>query len=179
MLIDIRAKGGNFLMNVGPKPDGEIQIEQQERLREVALWNFVNSEAIYKVKPLPVIRHQQTWFTQSNDDKSIYAIVTRKSPDDWKYGERKEFLLPMIKGGTGTKVSVLGYKSELVEYQNGFDATLRFSVTPLGLAISAVNGQRLYTNNKWPNAVVIRIENAEFISAEQKKTAQSGIDGAK
>ncbi|RYG02340.1 MAG: alpha-L-fucosidase, partial [Chitinophagaceae bacterium] len=47
MLVEIRSKGGNFLMNVGPKPDGEIQIEQQDRLREVALWNFVNREAIY------------------------------------------------------------------------------------------------------------------------------------
>jgi hypothetical protein len=28
--------------------------------------------------------------------------------------------------------------------------------------ISAVNGQRFYTNNKWPNAVVLKIENAKF-----------------
>jgi alpha-L-fucosidase len=32
MLTEIRAKGGNFLMNIGPKPDGEIQIEQESIL---------------------------------------------------------------------------------------------------------------------------------------------------
>ena len=179
MLIEIRSKGGNFLMNVGPKADGEIQIEQQERLREVALWNFVNREAVYQVKPLPVIRDQQIWFTQSNDGKIIYAFVTRKSPDDWKYGERKEFLLPMIEAGTNTKVSVLGYKSELVEYKEGFDATLRFAGTNLGLAVSAVNGQRLYTNNRWPNAVVLKIENARFKDTRRNSNRQSAIDGAK
>jgi alpha-L-fucosidase len=179
MLVEIRSKGGNFLMNVGPKADGEIQIEQQERLREVALWNFVNREAIYTVKPLPVIRDQQTWFTQSNDGKIIYAIVTRKSPDDWKYGERKEMVFPMLEGNENTKVSVLGYKSELVEYKNGFDATLRFSPTKLGLAISAVNGQRLYTNNRWPNAVVLRIENATFRAPGTNAEKQTHIDGAK
>ncbi len=179
MLIEIRSKGGNFLMNVGPKADGEIQIEQQERLREVALWNFVNREAVYEVKPLPVIRDQQIWFTQSNNGKIIYAFVTRKSPDDWKYGERKEFLLPMIEAGANTKVSVLGYKSELVEYKEGFDATLRFVGTKLGLAISAVNGQRLYTNNRWPNAVVLKIENARFTDTRKNSNRQSAIDGAK
>ena len=179
MLIEIRSKGGNFLMNVGPKPDGEIQIEQQERLREVALWNFVNREAIYQVKPLPVIRDQHIWFTQSNDGKNIYAIVTRKSPDDWKYGERKDLLLPMITANDKTKVSVLGYKSELVEYKNGFDASIRFSPTKLGLAVSAVNGQRLYTNNRWPNAVVIKVENASFNPNSQAGVSQQTIDGAK
>ncbi|RYY08963.1 MAG: alpha-L-fucosidase, partial [Chitinophagaceae bacterium] len=179
MLIEIRSKGGNLLMNVGPKPDGEIQIEQQERLREVALWNFVNREAIYQVKPLPLIRDQQTWFTQSNDGKTIYAIVTRKSPDDWKYGERKDLLLPMITANEKTKVSILGYKSELVEYKNGFDASLRFSATKLGLALSAVNGQRLYTNNRWPNAVVIKIENATFNAVGLSQASQSASDGAK
>jgi len=49
LLIETRAKGGNLLMNVGPKPDGELPIEQEERLREVALWMFVNGDAIYGV----------------------------------------------------------------------------------------------------------------------------------
>ncbi len=42
ILIETRAKGGNLLLNIGPKPDGEIPIEQESRLREIALWNFVN-----------------------------------------------------------------------------------------------------------------------------------------
>jgi alpha-L-fucosidase len=75
MLTEIRAKGGNFLLNVGPKPNGEIQMEQEALLQEVALWNFANSEAIYKVKPLPVIREENVWYTQSNDEKYIYAII--------------------------------------------------------------------------------------------------------
>ena len=46
ILIETRAKGGNLLLNIGPKPDGEIPIEQESRLREIALWNFVNIESI-------------------------------------------------------------------------------------------------------------------------------------
>ena len=179
MLIEIRAKGGNFLLNVGPKPDGEIQIEQQNILQEIALWNFANSESIYKVKPLPVIREGNVWYTQSNDEKYIYAYVTRSGYEDWKYGDRKSFVLTHIEGNSKTKVSVLGYKSELVEYKKNFDAKTYTAPTPIGLVISAVNGQRFYTNNQWPNAVVLKIENAVFRKLNIPSGSQSIMDGAK
>jgi alpha-L-fucosidase len=47
--------------------------------------------------------------------------------------------------------------------------------------VSAVNGQRFYTNNKWPNAVVLRIQNARFKAKAlgEGKGTQSQLDGAK
>lgn len=51
LLIQTRARGGNLLLNIGPKPDGTLPIEQEERLREIGLWMFVNFEAIYGVRP--------------------------------------------------------------------------------------------------------------------------------
>lgn len=178
MLIEIRAKGGNFLLNVGPKPDGEIQIEQEAILREVALWNFANSESIYKIKPLPVIREENFWYTQSNDEKYIYVYVTRSSADDWKFGERKAMILTHIEANPDTKVSVLGFDSKFVEYKVGFDAGIYSHATPLGLVVSAVNGQRFYTDRRWPNAVVLKIENAKFRKSVMKAGTQSKIDGA-
>src|SRR5690606_27547132 len=117
MLVEIRTGGGNLLLNVGPKPDGEIQIEQANLLREMALWNFVNRESIYRVKPASVRKYKNTWFLQSNDEQSIYAFITRSGPDDWAFGERREFLFPVIDGNQDTKVSILGYKSGLVVYR--------------------------------------------------------------
>jgi len=179
MLTEIRAKGGNFLLNIGPKPDGEIQIEQEALLREIALWNFANSEAIYKVKPLPIIREENIWYTQSNDEKFIYAIINRNSPDDWRYGDRKAFVLTNILGNEKTKVSILGYKSESVEYRRDFDASIYIAPTNIGLVVSAVNGQRFYTNNQWPNSVVLKIENATFKNHYNLEIIESKIDGAK
>ncbi len=180
-LIEIRAKGGNFLLNIGPKPNGEIQIEQESILQEVALWNFANSESIYKIKPVPVIREDNIWYTQSNDEKYIYAYITRSSENDWKYGERKNYVLAHVDGNENTKVSVLGFDAKLVEYKQGFDAVTYVSPTKIGLVVSAVNGQRFYTNNLWPNTVVLKIENAVFKknSLGTEKIKQSKIDGAK
>jgi len=47
MLVDIAAKGGNFLLNVGPKPDGTITQQETQRLKEMGQWLKVNGESIY------------------------------------------------------------------------------------------------------------------------------------
>ena len=46
-LVEVTSRGGNFLLNVGPQPDGLIQPEFQERLRGVGKWTAVNGESIY------------------------------------------------------------------------------------------------------------------------------------
>jgi alpha-L-fucosidase len=46
-LVDAASKGGNFLLNVGPTPEGEIQPEFVERLRAMGAWLKLNGEAIY------------------------------------------------------------------------------------------------------------------------------------
>ncbi|MHA4842945.1 alpha-L-fucosidase [Flavitalea antarctica] len=177
-LIEIRAKGGNFLLNVGPKPDGEIQIEQQDRLREVALWNFANGESIYAIKPLPSIREDNIWYTQSNDGRVIYAYVLRNGAENWKWGERRNIVLTHVKGTEHTKVSMLGYGEELVEYKEGLDGKIYNTPTLQGLQVSAVRGQRFYTNYQWPNAIVLRIEGASYQDKTSSST-RSTIDGAK
>jgi alpha-L-fucosidase len=46
-LIDAASKGGNFLLNVGPTPEGTIQPEFAQRLRQIGAWLEANGEAIY------------------------------------------------------------------------------------------------------------------------------------
>jgi len=53
MLIDIVSKGGNLLLNVGPKPDGTIQQEFVDRLKAIGQWMDKYSEAIYGTTASP------------------------------------------------------------------------------------------------------------------------------
>ena len=46
-LSEIVSKGGNLLLNVGPKPDGTFPEEAVTRLKKVGAWLKVNGEAIY------------------------------------------------------------------------------------------------------------------------------------
>jgi alpha-L-fucosidase len=177
MLIETRAKGGNLLLNIGPKPNGEIQIEQEALLRELALWNFVNEESVHAVRPFSIIKEGPVWFARSaKDSNTVYAFVP--GGNQWPYGDRKELVFRQIKPSNATHVSILGYDSQLLEYKEGFDASLRFQDTNAGFLISAVNGHRLYTNNKWPNPVVIKMKGVQFKPLTESKTTKSKIDGA-
>jgi alpha-L-fucosidase len=177
MLIEIRAKGGNLLMNVGPKPNGEIQIEQESRLQELALWNLVNQEAIHDVRTWNVAKEGIVWFTKAKDENTVYAFV--QTGKNWPFGERKEILFKTLQGSDKTKVSILGYGSELVEYKEGLDAKIYTDQTEMGLLVSAVNGHRMYTNYQWPNPIVLKIENVEYKSTKQEQIKRNDLDGAK
>jgi len=52
-LVDIVSKGGNYLLNIGPMPDGVIPQASQDILRTVGRWLQVNGEAVYGAGPTP------------------------------------------------------------------------------------------------------------------------------
>ena len=53
-LIDIASKGGNYLLNVGPRADGTFPPESVNILKEFNRWMSVNGEAIYETTASPM-----------------------------------------------------------------------------------------------------------------------------
>ena len=77
-LIDIASKGGNFLLNVGPKPDGTIPQASIDRLAAVGEWMDVNSESIYETQASPFRRPWWGRCTRKeleNGDTRLYLQV--------------------------------------------------------------------------------------------------------
>ncbi len=48
MLVDIASKGGNFLLNVGPTPEGLIPDASVERLEAMGKWMAANGESVHE-----------------------------------------------------------------------------------------------------------------------------------
>ena len=164
MLIETRAKGGNLLINAGPEPSGKIPFEQRRIFRELGLWMFINDEAIRGVRPCPVVGEKGVWYTQAKDNKSVYILVAGHTGPQkrWQFGERKELLLTELLATDSTAVSVLGQNDKVLEYKPDANVESRFTQTPEGLQLSIARAQRIYNDKKWPNAVVIKLDNVEF-----------------
>ena len=56
MLSDIASKGGNLLLNIGPRADGSLTPETVDRLEAIGRWMDVNSEAIHATDASPFPR---------------------------------------------------------------------------------------------------------------------------
>jgi alpha-L-fucosidase len=94
MLSDIASKGGNLLLNIGPRADGSIPQESIERLKAIACWMDVNSEAIHGTEASPFPR-RLPWgrVTQKNGDNggtTLYLHV-------WEWPTNGSILLPTLK----------------------------------------------------------------------------------
>jgi alpha-L-fucosidase len=155
-LIKARARGGSFLLNVGPDAWGNLNEAQQGRLIELAAWNFVNGEAITEVRPWIVSNEGDIWLARHKSENKLYAYIT--GIEDWKRGDRKSFLLRSVKSTEKTRISVLGQSGNVVEYKPEVDGRATFDQTPEGLTISMVRAQRIYNNHLWPNPVVVKLE---------------------
>jgi len=105
-LIDIAAKGGNYLLNVGPTAAGIIPEESVERLEDMGEWLKINGEAVYATNSLKQYKEgNNIKFTTSKSGKFVYAILTAKSSDSISISS----VLPV----EGSKVYMLGSKKPL------------------------------------------------------------------
>lgn len=92
-LSDAASKGGNLFLGVGPKPDGTIQQEVIDRLREMGAWLRVNGAAIYGTKAGPFPR--DFWWGRSTrratpgNGEILYLHI-------WDYIPGGRILLPTL-----------------------------------------------------------------------------------
>jgi alpha-L-fucosidase len=70
-LVEVASRGGNFLLNVGPQPDGEIQPEFQQRLRAIGEWLTLNGDSIYGTTYGPI--QGVTGLRTTAKDKTVYV----------------------------------------------------------------------------------------------------------
>ncbi len=75
-LIDVVSKGGNFLLNVAPSPDGTFEETALSRLKEIGEWMKVNSEGIYATRQwITFGEGKNLRFTSSKDGKYLYVFA--------------------------------------------------------------------------------------------------------
>jgi alpha-L-fucosidase len=115
LLADIVCKGGNFLLNIGPSPEGTLADSAYARLREIGDWMQINGEAIYNSRPVDPPKYQNICFT-SNPDGTVYCIYLASA--DEKTIPASLFI-EGFQPSKGTLISLLGKTGNLKWKQEG------------------------------------------------------------
>ncbi|MGI4854266.1 MAG: alpha-L-fucosidase [Janthinobacterium lividum] len=162
ILIQTRARGGNLLLNIGLEPDGSLAREQEDRMRTLGSWMFINGDAIYATRPWVVTNEGDLWFTRSKDRRTLYAIAEGDAnTKNWKRGDAREFVLKTVRATAKTTVGVLGQNDQLVEYRPNIDAKSTFHQEADGLHVRVVRAQRLRDSDNWPYPSVMTLTDVE------------------
>ena len=72
-LIDIVSKGGNYLLNIGPKGDGSVPPETEKSMQAIGAWMKVNGTSIYGTTASPFAK--LTWGRCTTKGFTLYQHV--------------------------------------------------------------------------------------------------------
>ncbi len=81
-LQECAAKGGNLLLNIGPRADGSIPEWQVEVFKRVGAWMKVNGEAVYNSRPLQARVDLPEELLASVVWDDIYIFLPRRAPGE-------------------------------------------------------------------------------------------------
>jgi alpha-L-fucosidase len=109
LLVDVVAKGGNFLLNIGPSPEGELPPVSLERLKDLGEWIKVNGNAIYGTRAIAPYKEKKTCFTRSKEG-TVNAIYLA---DEGETGPPKAISISSFVPRKGSRVKMLGVKQPL------------------------------------------------------------------
>ena len=80
-LVDAVSRGGNYLLNIGPEPDGSIPSKSIQLFKEIGAWMKVNGDAIYGTRANPFNEEFQWGRVTRKDDNKFYLLVYKKPAD--------------------------------------------------------------------------------------------------
>lgn len=116
LLVKIVSRGGNFLLNIGPSPDGDWDDTAYSRLKEIGAWLHVNGEGIYGSRTIYPWSSGNIYLTQARDSSAVFAFFLSQGRD---------VILPAtvsiekFKAKPKSHVTILGRKGTLKWRQDG------------------------------------------------------------
>lgn len=128
MLVDVVAKGGNLLLNIGPGPDGRWHAAAYDRLAALGAWTAVNGEGIYGTRPMEPWSEGK-WRLTRTPDGAVYAFYLA---DEGETEFPGHFAMTGVRPAPGATITLVGTDVALTwePAGSGFVATVPADTSP-------------------------------------------------
>lgn len=129
-LVTAAGKDANLLLNVGPRPDGELPAEAVERLKAIGQWLKANGETIYGTRGGVVAPHDWGVTTQKGNRLFVHILKWNDRGLFLPLTSRKVVAAKMFASGKAVKVtkSSSGVLLELPVNPSGVDTIVELEL---------------------------------------------------
>jgi len=108
-LVKIISRGGNYLLNIAPGPNGDFDKAAYDRLTEIASWMNINKSAVFATRTIAPYHEGDYYYTRSKDSKVINVFHLSEG-ETYQKPEAFEFTIPA--GFEIKDVKILGYSGK-------------------------------------------------------------------
>ncbi len=153
-LIDIASKGGNYLLNIGPRADGTFPPQAVERLAEIGAWMQRNGEAVHgtTASVFDALPFGRCTVRREGATTKLYLHVI-----DWPGSQ--QLVLPGLGNETFHAHLVGSPQSELRSQRNGADVMITLPA--------------MLVEPKLPSVVVLEVKGAPIVYKTPTIAAES------
>ncbi|OBS11204.1 alpha-L-fucosidase [Elizabethkingia miricola] len=109
-LIKIISRGGNYLMNIAPGPNGDYDAVVYERLKEISEWININKTAVYATRSIAPYHENDFYYTRSKDGKTVNVFHINEASN---YMAPRDFIFTVPENFEPKKLQILGIESKI------------------------------------------------------------------
>ncbi|ASW73075.1 alpha-L-fucosidase [Chryseobacterium piperi] len=109
-LIKIISRGGNYLMNIAPGPNGDYDPVVYERLKEISEWMDKNGSAVFATRSITPYHEGDFYYTGSKDGRTINIFHIQEKAN---YSSPSDLSFTIPDNFKPSSVKVLGISSKV------------------------------------------------------------------
>ncbi|GEN75352.1 alpha-L-fucosidase [Chryseobacterium hagamense] len=134
-LVKIISRGGNYLMNIAPGPNGDYDPVVYERLKEISGWMDQNQSAVFATRSIAPYHDGNFYYTRSKDGKTVNVFHLDEKAD-YRSPSTLHFTIP--ENCNPKSLKVLGLPGKIQWKKTGSSVDVQLPEQRAGLKYATV-----------------------------------------
>ena len=119
-LVDVVSKGGNYLLNIGPDPQGSVPGQATDNLLSVGRWLKTNGEAVYGTSRWNIVREgpREEFDIKGTVDRATRGFQDNFTVRDFWFTKKDNSVYAICLASPGKEILINSFNKESVKIKN-------------------------------------------------------------